>query len=651
MTMEVPERLSYALADRYRLDRELGQGGMATVYLAHDLKHDRKVAIKVLRPELVSLLGPDRFLLEIATTARLAHPGILPLFDSGGDQGISWYAMPLFTGKTLRDRLAEGGPLPLNAGLRIFSDVAGALEYAHRQGVLHRDIKPANILLQDERAVLADFGIALPVGNAKDRLTETGFSLGTPEYMSPEQAAGERSLDARSDVYALGCVLYEILAGQPPFQGPNAQAVLAQRLMEPAPKLRKLRRVPTAVEAALNRALARDPDDRFATVAEFAEAVAGDTANAASRARPGSSARRRRRGPSVIVIVGLLLLGAGWVVIRQRVPGNALPDSRPVDPAARDAYLQGRSQLRLRTQAGLTNALSLLRHAISQDSNDALAWAGLAQAMGEARRWQFTVEGVPAESLLTRELAASDRALALDSTNVDMWFLRANIATEIDPTSRKASINSLRRLLAVDSLNAGGWDALGWELEDTGDRNGALAALRRGVTLGHNPINLANHFYWWREFDSAAVWADSAVVIDPQLAWAHETVGAIALAQGRLSEAKAAYEAARRLDTGPTSVRSLEGLAEVAARQEDSRAAWGYIRHAEAITDSIAPSAHAAISIGSAYASVGKPERALAWLERYQPRGDLHFQLHLKRDLQLDPLRQLRPFEALLSPP
>ena len=645
------ERLAAALSDRYRIERELGAGGMAMVYLAHDLKHDRKVAIKVLRPELASLLGPDRFLREIATTARLAHPGILPLFDSGTDQGISWYAMPLITGKTLRDRLEEGGPLPLDEGLRVFSDVAGALEHAHRQGVLHRDLKPANILLQDERAVLADFGIALPVGNSKDRLTETGFSLGTPEYMSPEQAASDRSLDARSDVYALGCVLYEILAGTPPFQGPNAQAVLAKRLVEPAPKLGKLRKVPTALDAALSRALARDPDDRFATVAEFAAAVAGQAASAASRSGAGSLAHRQRRGLSAIVVLSVVLLAAGWVITRQRTPRSAPPESQPVDAPAPAAYFQAQRQLQLRTQAGLTNALRILRQAINQDSNQALTWAGLAQAMDWARGWHFTVEGVPAESLLARELEASDRALALDSTNVDMWFLRANIAEAIDPTSRKASINSLRRLLAIDSLNASAWQALGWALEETGDRDGALAAMRRGIALGRNPIGLANHYYWWREFDSAAVWADSAVVMDPQLAWGHETVGAIALAQGRLLEAKAAYEAARRLDTGPTSVRSLEGLAEVAATQSDSSAAWGFIRQAEAVADSATPSAHAAISIGSAYAAVSEHERALAWLERYEPRGDLHFQLHLKRDLQLDPLRRLRRFEALLSPP
>jgi tetratricopeptide (TPR) repeat protein len=257
---------------------------------------------------------------------------------------------------------------------------------------------------------------------------------------------------------------------------------------------------------------------------------------------------------------------------------------------------------------------------------------------------------VPAESLLFRQLEASDRALALDSTNVEMWFLRAQIASAIDPTSNRAAINSLRHILAIDSLNGEAWNDLGWALEHVGDRDGAVAAMRRGVALGRNPVSLANHYYWWRVFDSAAVWADSAVVMDPQLAWAHETVGAVALAQGHIEKARAAYEAARRLDTGPTSVRSLEGLAEIAVTQGDTNAALDLIRRAEALTDSAAPSGHAVISIASAYAAVGDRERSVAWLERNKPRASLHFQLHLRQDLQLDPVRSLPRFQALLTP-
>src|SRR6266404_4523124 len=229
----VPDRLAAALADRYRIERELGQGGMATVYMAEDLKHHRKVAVKVLRPELASALGPERFLREIETTANLRHPHILPLYDSGEAGGFLFYVMPLVEGESLRDRLTREKQLPIDDALRIASEVASALDYAHRHGVIHRDIKPENILLHDGRALVADFGIALAASKAGGtRMTETGMSLGTPHYMSPEQAMGEREITARSDVYALGVVLYEMLTGDPPFTGSTAQAIVARVLTE-----------------------------------------------------------------------------------------------------------------------------------------------------------------------------------------------------------------------------------------------------------------------------------------------------------------------------------------------------------------------------------------------------------------------------------
>ncbi len=219
-------RLSSALSDKYRIERELGAGGMATVYLAQDLKHDRKVALKVLRPELAAVIGAERFLSEIKTTANLQHPHILPLFDSGEADSFLFYVMPYVEGETVRDRISREKQLPVADAVRITTEVAAALDYAHRHGVIHRDIKPENILLHDGSALVADFGIALAASKAGGtRMTETGMSLGTPHYMSPEQAMGEREITARSDVYALGCVLYEMLMGEPPFTGPTAQAM------------------------------------------------------------------------------------------------------------------------------------------------------------------------------------------------------------------------------------------------------------------------------------------------------------------------------------------------------------------------------------------------------------------------------------------
>jgi serine/threonine protein kinase len=229
----ISERLSSALADRYRMERELGQGGMATVYLAHDLKHDRKVALKVLKPELAAVLGAERFVVEIRTTASLQHPHILPLFDSGTADGFLYYVMPFIQGETLRDKLNRETQLGVDEAVRIAIDVADALQSAHEQGVIHRDIKPENILIQNGRPMVADFGIALAVSAAAGgRMTETGLSLGTPHYMSPEQATADKEITGRSDVYSLASVLYEMLAGQPPHLGGSAQQIIMKIIAE-----------------------------------------------------------------------------------------------------------------------------------------------------------------------------------------------------------------------------------------------------------------------------------------------------------------------------------------------------------------------------------------------------------------------------------
>ena len=303
----VPARLTAALADRYRLERELGQGGMATVFLAEDLRHHRKVAVKVLRPELAAILGAERFLAEIRTTANLQHPHILPLHDSGQVESTVFYVMPFVDGETLRDRLTRETQLPVEDAVRIATQVASALDYAHRQGVIHRDIKPENILLHDGSALVADFGIALAASSTGGgRMTETGMSLGTPHYMSPEQAMGEREISARSDVYALGCVLYEMLCGEPPFMGPTAQAIIARVVTETPRSLTSQRHtIPPQVEGAVLTALEKLPADRFATAAEFAAALASPTY--ASRATTSmAAAAPLRRSPR--------LMAAGWAV-------------------------------------------------------------------------------------------------------------------------------------------------------------------------------------------------------------------------------------------------------------------------------------------------------------------------------------------------
>jgi TolB-like protein len=302
-----------ALADRYALERELGRGGMATVYLARDLRHGRPVAIKVLRPEIAAALGPERFLREIELAARLTHPHILPLHDSGEAAGFLFYVMPYIEGESLRDRLQREGPLPLEEALRITREVAGALSYAHSHDVVHRDIKPENILLSGGEAVVADFGIARAITQAAGtRLTQTGILVGTPAYMSPEQASGEGPLDGRSDVYSLACVLYEMLVGEPPYTGPSAQVVIAKRFTDPVPSVRRLREtIPPAVDGAITRALAKAPVERFTTAAEFARAL--DAAAGSTR----SPVRFRTAAAASLLLAGVVAYGL-WATLQGR---------------------------------------------------------------------------------------------------------------------------------------------------------------------------------------------------------------------------------------------------------------------------------------------------------------------------------------------
>jgi eukaryotic-like serine/threonine-protein kinase len=299
------ERLRHVLAEHYVIERELGHGGMAVVYLAQDLKHRRQVAIKVLRPELAESLGPGRFLREISIASQLTHPHIVPLYDSGSADGLLFYVMPYVAGESLRDRIHREGQLPLDDTMQIAGEVAEALAYAHSQGVIHRDIKPGNILLESGHAVIADFGLARAIHAATtDDLSSAGLALGTPAYMSPEQSSGRDQVDGRSDIYSLGCVLYEMLAGEPPFSGPSAQAIAAKHLRLPPPPLRTVRpNTPAPVLAVIERALEKVPADRFQTAGELARTLATLDAPASKQQIP------RKLGLGVLLLVGAALLG------------------------------------------------------------------------------------------------------------------------------------------------------------------------------------------------------------------------------------------------------------------------------------------------------------------------------------------------------
>jgi len=313
-------RLNAALEGRYHIERELGEGGMATVYLADDLRHERKVALKVLKPELAAVVGADRFLAEIKTTANLQHPHILGLHDSGEADGLLFYVMPYVEGESLRDRLDREHQLPVDDAVRIATNLAEALDYAHRKGVIHRDIKPANILLQDGKPVIADFGIALAVSEAGGgRLTETGLSLGTPYYMSPEQATGDLKVGPQADIYALGCVLYEMLIGEPPFTGSTPQAVLGRIITGEVPPPKEERAsIPTNVDAAIRKALEKVPADRFVGARDFAKALGDAGFRHGERAIPEAPATAgpwKGLATAAIVVAAISTLFASWLFL------------------------------------------------------------------------------------------------------------------------------------------------------------------------------------------------------------------------------------------------------------------------------------------------------------------------------------------------
>ncbi|MCH8936477.1 MAG: protein kinase [Gemmatimonadetes bacterium] len=318
-------RLNAALEGRYRIERELGEGGMATVYLAEDLKHERKVALKVLKPELAAVVGAERFLAEIKTTANLTHPHILPLHDSGEADSYVFYVMPYVEGETLRDRINREKQLPVDEAVRIATAVASALDHAHRHGVIHRDIKPANILLQDGEPVVADFGIALAVGAAGGtRLTETGLSLGTPHYMSPEQATGDQTVGPAADTYALGCVLYEMLVGEPPYPGTTAQAVLGKIIAgKPVSATEQRPSIPANVDAAVRKALEKLPADRFTSAQDFAKALGNEHFRYGELAAAGTGAGSgpwKRLTMAFAALAAVTTLGFGWSLLRPDTP-------------------------------------------------------------------------------------------------------------------------------------------------------------------------------------------------------------------------------------------------------------------------------------------------------------------------------------------
>jgi tetratricopeptide (TPR) repeat protein/predicted Ser/Thr protein kinase len=633
------------LADRYVLERELGHGGMATVWLARDRQHDRAVAVKILKPDIATAVGVDRFLREVRIASRLQHRNIVPILDSGvlqtTDHALPWCVMAYIDGESLRARLTREPQLPIDDAMRITREVADALHAAHSSGIVHRDLKPENVLLAGERVYVLDFGIAKALDDQAEQLTSTGMAIGTPAYMSPEQSLGS-PIDARSDQYGLATMLYEMLAGEPPFAGPNVQVVVARRLAEPARPLRNARStVPSGLEAAVLRALERAPADRYHDLPAFIAALESGDARSAPRNR-----RVLRRAGALVV------LGAVTAVLWAPVRAQFRPS-----PRAELAMLHQRGvrEYERRTPESVAQAVAAFNAILAQDSAYAPAWTGLAKAYVRADERAFHVPGVAPDALIRRAVQAADRGLALDSTNADAWLTVGIVQMRLDATDLRAARRASDRAIQLDASLADAWHFRARILAESGHLDSALMAWRVSVRLAPRYAQglsfLALAHYWRHDFDSAAVWADSAAAVEPAFFLARLTAGQVAVERGEFEKARAAFDAAGMLGSDIEAANVAAHHAIALARSGQRASAIRFLERADSIAAALAPpSLHTTVYLAQAYAAIGNETQALRLLERATPRGNLHFQLHLRCDPPLDALRRSSEFRALLVP-
>jgi eukaryotic-like serine/threonine-protein kinase len=583
--------LQAGLASTYTIERELGRGGMATVYLAHDERHDRPVALKVLHPDLAHALGPERFQREIRLAARLQHPHILTVHDSGETAGQLWFTMPFVEGESLRDRLHREKQLPLDDALRIAREVADALDYAHHHGVIHRDIKPENILLAGSHALVADFGIARGLTPDGQNLTETGTSIGTAAYMSPEQAAGERELDARSDIYSLATVLYEMLAGQTPFTAPTPQAMIARRFTESPRPLAELRdTVPAALSQAVQKALARTPADRYATAAEFAAAlsVAPATATVASPA-----VTRRRFPVSLATLAVGFVLGLGLLFAWRHGHGaddDAGPRMLAVLPfenlgAPGDEYFADGVADQVRGKlSGLTGVEVIARGSSTPYRKTTKSPGQIAQELGVRYlltgtvRWERHADGTsrvqvnPELVEITRGRSTTRWAQPFDAALTDVFQVQGDIAGKVAQALDVALGDSSRRELAErPTRNLAAYDAY---LRGEGASDGLVAtdppSLRRAAAYYEQAVDLDSTF--------ADAWVRLAAVRTKLYYNSVPTPALAALAQS-------AVERAEALAPGRAATQAARANYELLVRRDFERAERG-LRSALALAPS-----------------------------------------------------------------
>ena len=631
------QRLERGLSGRYTLDRQLGQGGMAIVFLAQDLRHERRVALKVLRPEISAEIGAERFLREIKLAAGLTHPHILPVYDSGEADGLLFYVMPNMEGRSLRERLDRERQLPLPDALRISREVAAALDYAHRHQVVHRDIKPENILLHEGAAMVADFGIGKAL-SGDGSVTQTGMTLGTPAYMSPEQASGEREIDGRSDLYSLGCVLYEMLSGEPPFTGPTAQAVIAKRFVSPIPRVRTTRDVPQAVENAITRALSRTPVDRFTTAAEFAAALVPTS-------REAGATRVLQKAIAVLPLANMsadpeneyFSDGMTEEII------NALAKVPGMQVASRTSSFAFKGkEVDIRQVGEKLGVSSVLEGSVRKVGNRIRITAQLVNVENGYHLWSETydrqLEDVFAiqdeisraivEALKLRLGGAAEHLVA-PTKNIEAYNLylkgRFFFNKFTEPGLRKA-LELFQLALLQDPGFARAYAGIAdvwcnladdWVAPDDAyprAKAAAERALQRDAELAEAITSIGKVLCWheWN-FADAEQRLQRAVALSPNYAEAHYVLGTALPLVGRLDEAIEAIRKALALD--PLSASYSEWLARFLLYRKDYQ---GAIAEAQKTFELDEGSLRAPLYIGSAQLALGHAETALEWYRRAQ---------------------------------